>query len=60
MAEREEQVLCIVTRAVRSLDGVESGREVILSRAAAHEHARRGRVLIMGELTPTTDKSEEE
>jgi hypothetical protein len=58
--ERGEAVLCVVTPRVRCLDGCYPGEEVILSRGAALEHARRGRVLVLGPLEPTPDTSEEE
>jgi hypothetical protein len=58
--EMEEPTLCRVTARVRQLNGCYPGEEVILSRAAADEQARRGRVLVLGPLEPTPDTSEEE
>ena len=58
--DMEEPTLCRVTPAVRQLNGCYPGEEVILSRAAAYEQARRGRVLVLGPLKPTPDASEEE
>jgi hypothetical protein len=58
--ERGERVRCVVTPRVRALDGCYPGEEVILSRDAAIEHARRGRVLVLGPLEPTPATDEEE
>lgn len=59
MGASSEMVRCMVTTAVRRFNDRTPGEEVILSRAAAIEHERRGRVVILGELTPD-DASEEE
>ncbi len=59
MSNPDEMVECRVTSRVRAFNGCSPGEEVILSRAAATEHERRGRVVILGELTPD-DASEEE
>jgi len=53
-------VVCRVSPRVRALNDRNPGEEVILSRAAAYEHQRRGRVLVLGPLVPTTKSDEEE
>lgn len=54
-----ELMLCRVTARVLSFNGCPPGKEVILSRAAAYEQARRGRVFILGPLVPNPTDEEE-
>jgi len=60
VSDPDEMVVCRVSPRVRALNDRNPGEEVILSRAAAYEHQRRGRVLVLGPLVPTTKSDEEE